>query len=186
MSRHQNKEKEPEPKRSIDEFFVVAIGASAGGLQALESFFSHLPENPGAAFVVVQHLAPDFKSLMPEILQRRTHLPVHSIEDSMLLRPNAVYVLPPRKTLRLKKQQLRLRKQPDTLNYPINEFFQSLAHEWGERTICILLSGTGSDGTQGLQEVSRAGGVALVQSPETAQFTSMPTSGGSDNDSCKN
>ncbi|QUY46010.1 chemotaxis protein CheB [Acaryochloris marina] len=176
MSRHQNKEKEPEPKRSIDEFFVVAIGASAGGLQALESFFSHLPENPGAAFVVVQHLAPDFKSLMPEILQRRTHLPVHSIEDSMLLRPNAVYVLPPRKTLRLKKQQLRLRKQPDTLNYPINEFFQSLAHEWGERTICILLSGTGSDGTQGLQEVSRAGGVALVQSPETAQFTSMPTS----------
>lgn len=176
MSRNQTNQKESDSKRPIDEFFVVAIGASAGGLQALESFFSHLPENSGAAFVVVQHLAPDFKSLMPEILQRRTRIPVHSIEDNMILRPNAVYVLPPRKILRLKKQHLRLRKQPDTLNYPINEFFQSLAQEWGERTICILLSGTGSDGTQGLQEVSRAGGVALVQSPETAQFTSMPTS----------
>lgn len=176
MSRGQNSGKESDQGREIDEFFIVAIGASAGGLQALESFFSHLPENPGAAFVVVQHLAPDFKSLMPEILQRRTSLPVRSIEDSMVLRPNVVYVLPPRKTLHLRKQHLRLRKQPDTLNYPINEFFQSLAQQWGERTICILLSGTGSDGTQGLQEVSRVGGVALVQSPETAQFTSMPTS----------
>ncbi|MGF1535227.1 MAG: chemotaxis protein CheB, partial [Elainellaceae cyanobacterium] len=159
-----------------EEFFVVGIGASAGGVQALESFFSNLPDNPNAAFVVVQHLSPNHRSMMAEILQRKTTLPVQDVEDQTLLEPAKVYVLPPRKSLIVEDRRLCLQDTPNSPHYPINLFFQSLVKGWGERTIAILLSGTGNDGTEGLQAVSRVGGIALVQSPETAQFTSMPTS----------
>ncbi|MBE9116786.1 PAS domain-containing protein [Lusitaniella coriacea LEGE 07157] len=159
-----------------DRFFIVGIGASAGGVQALESFFAGLPDNPNGAFVVVQHLSPNHRSMMTEILQRQTTLPVEEVRDRTLLEPAKVYVLPPRKALTLEDRRLHLEETSDSPRYPINRFFQSLVAGWGERTIAILLSGTGNDGTEGLQAVSRAGGVALVQSPETAQFTSMPTS----------
>ncbi len=157
-------------------FFIVSIGASAGGVQALESFFGNVPDHPNAAFVVVQHLSPNHKSMMSEILQRQTAMPVQEVEDQMPLEPSKVYVLPPGKSLVLENCSLRLQKKSEARNYPINQFFQSLVEEWGERTIAILLSGTGNDGTEGLQAVSRAGGIALVQSSETAQFTSMPSS----------
>ena len=158
------------------QFWVVGLGASAGGLEALFSFFSNLPDNPCAAFVVVQHLSPDFQSLMPELLQRRTKLPVRQIEDEMPLQANYVYVLPPGKNLQITHQHFQLLEQvPEEIHYPINSFFNSLAEEQGQRCIGILLSGTGSDGTEGLQAISRQGGVALVQSPETAQFISMPS-----------
>ena len=156
--------------------FVVGIGASAGGLQALEAFFAHLPENPNAAFVVIQHLSPNFRSLMTELIQRQTKIPVHQIQDGMTLVSNAIYILPPGKNLSLENQQLQLLEQPERFNYPINQFFQALARNCSDRAIGILLSGTGNDGTEGLQAISRAGGIALVQSAETAQFTSMPTS----------
>ncbi|MGF1458951.1 MAG: chemotaxis protein CheB [Leptolyngbyaceae cyanobacterium] len=160
-----------------DKFFIVGIGASAGGVQALELFFKSLPDNPSGAFVVVQHLSPNHRSMMTEILQRQTSLPVQEVKDQILLEPAQVYVLPPRKTMVLRDRRLCLENNtPDAPRGTINRFFQSLVEGWGERTIAILLSGTGSDGTEGLQAVSRAGGVALVQSPETAQFTSMPTS----------
>ncbi|VXD23207.1 chemotaxis protein CheB [Planktothrix paucivesiculata] len=160
-----------------EKFFVVAMGASAGGLQPLEEFFTHLPNNPGAAFVVLQHLSPDFPSLMPELIQRRTSMQVEQIKDGVQLHPNQIYVLPPRHTLTLEKDCLRLEEHlSDRVNYPINIFFKSLAAEWGEKVIGILLSGTGNDGTEGLQAISQKGGVTLVQSPETAQFTSMPSS----------
>lgn len=159
-----------------ENFFIVGIGASAGGVQALESFFNNLPDNPNGAFVVVQHLSPNHPSMMTEILQRQTTLPVQEVQDQMLLEPAKVYVLPPRKSLVLEERRLRLEDVSDSPRYPIDRFFRSLVNGWGERTIAILLSGTGNDGTQGLQAVSRAGGIALVQSPETAQFTSMPTS----------
>jgi len=159
-----------------DHFFIVGIGASAGGVQALEAFFGHLPDEPNAVFVVVQHLSPDHRSMMSEILQRQTDMPVQAVEDGTMVEPGHVYVLPPRKKLALDGQHLRLQNQPESISYPINEFLISLAQNWGERTIAILLSGTGRDGTEGIQEISRAGGVALVQSPETAQFTSMPSS----------
>ncbi len=159
-----------------ESFFIVGIGASAGGVQALESFFNNLPDNPNGAFVVVQHLSPNHPSMMTEILQRQTTLPVQEVQDQMLLEPAKVYVLPPRKSLVLNERRLRLDEVADSPRYPIDRFFRSLVDGWGERTIAILLSGTGNDGTQGLQAVSRAGGIALVQSPETAQFTSMPTS----------
>ncbi|MEQ8962854.1 MAG: chemotaxis protein CheB [Coleofasciculus sp. C2-GNP5-27] len=157
-------------------FFIVGIGASAGGVQALESFFDNLPDDPNAVFVVVQHLSPNHKSMMTEILQRQTVMPVREVQDQMTIEPSHVYVLPPGKNLRLENRQLHLQAKSDALNYPINQFFQSLAQQWGERTIAILLSGTGNDGNEGLQAISRVGGVALVQSPETAQFTSMPSS----------
>lgn len=157
-------------------FFIVAIGASAGGLQALETFFDNLPNHPHAAFVIVQHLSPDFESMMTEILQRRTALPVDSIEDELEIQPSRVYVLPPKKHLIVKDRRLRLIESPDSFDYPIDKFLNSLVEEWSEKIIAILLSGTGSDGTKGIKAVSRAGGIGLVQSPETAQFNSMPGS----------
>ncbi|MBK4731336.1 PAS domain S-box protein [Oxynema sp. CENA135] len=160
----------------MEKLFIVGIGASAGGLQALEQFFKHLPENPNAAFVVVQHLSPNYPSLMTELLQRQTQMAVRQIQDGMTLSRNTVYVLPPGKNLTFEDEKLKLFQQEGGLNYPINRFFQCLARTCAERAIGILLSGTGNDGTQGLQDISRAGGIALVQSAETAQFTSMPTS----------
>jgi two-component system CheB/CheR fusion protein len=160
-----------------EKFFVVAIGASAGGLQPLEEFFTNLPNNPGAAFVILQHLSPDFPSLMPELIQRRTSLEVEQIKDGVQLHPNHIYVLPPRHTLTVEKDYLRLEQHlSERVNDPINIFFKSLAAQWGEKVIGILLSGTGNDGTEGLQVISQKGGITLVQSPETAQFTSMPSS----------
>lgn len=158
------------------DFFVVGIGASAGGIQALESFFEHLPDRPDASFVVVQHLSPDFKSMMTEILQRHTAMTVCQIDDGMLIEPQTVYVLPPGKNTIIQNRRLHLIDRPGYLNYPINLFLESLAKEFAEHAIAVVLSGGGSDGTGGLQSVSRAGGVALVQSPETAQFGSMPVS----------
>ena len=155
-------------------FFIVAIGASAGGLQALETFFDHLPDRPHAAFVIVQHLSPDFESMMTELLQRRTALPVNPIEDSLEIEPGRVYVLPPGKHLIVKDRRLRLVESPNSFDYPIDKFLNSLVEEGHEKIIAILLSGTGSDGTKGIKAVSRAGGIGLVQSPETAQFNSMP------------
>ncbi|MEO0410011.1 MAG: chemotaxis protein CheB, partial [Cyanobacteria bacterium P01_A01_bin.135] len=166
----------PPSSSNAERFFIVGIGASAGGVQALEAFFNNLPDNPEAAFVVVQHLSPKHKSMMTDILQRKTSLPVEEVQDQVLLEPAKVYVLPPRKSVTLEDRRLHLEDAPNSPQRPIDLFFQSLVEGWGERTIAILLSGTGNDGTQGLQSVSRAGGVALVQSPETAQFTSMPTS----------
>lgn len=114
---------------------------------------------------------------MTELLQRQTAMLVQQIQDGMTLSPNTVYVLPPGKNLSLEKQTLKLLDQPERLNYPINQFFPALSTNCAEDGIIgILLSGTRNDGTQGLQAISRADGIALVQSAETAQFTSMPTS----------
>ena len=141
-----------------DQLFVVGIGASAGGLQALEEFFTYLPENLNAAFVVVQHLSPNHPSLMSELLQRQTKMLVQSIQNGLVLEPHTVYVLPPGKNLSLENQTLKLSEKPGGLSYPINEFFQSIATNYSaEHTIGILLSGTGNDGTQGLQAMSRLG-----------------------------
>jgi two-component system CheB/CheR fusion protein len=126
--------KTPDPEK----FFVVGIGASAGGVQALESFFDSLPDNPNGAFVVVQHLSPNHRSMMTEILQRQTTLPVEQVEDQMLLEPAKVYVLPPGKTLTLEDRRLHLEESSESPRQPINLFFQSLVEGWGERTLAIL------------------------------------------------
>ncbi|MDJ0714518.1 MAG: chemotaxis protein CheB [Prochloraceae cyanobacterium] len=161
-------------------FFVIGIGASAGGLKALEDFFENMPADNGASFIVIQHLSPDFKSLMKELLERRTRMAVYRVTDGMKLQPNSIYLIPPRNNLILENRHLRLIEQVDEgrhrFNFPINLCFQSLAADCGDRAIGVILSGTGSDGTQGLQAISEAGGITLVQSPTTAEFDGMPQS----------
>ena len=170
------------PQMSNRDLFVVGIGASAGGLSALEELFSNLSTVSGAAYVVIQHLSPDFKSLMKELLERRTSMQIYRVQDGMELQPNSVYLIPPGQNLALEQNVLRLedrkkdKNQKHELNFPIDLFFSSLAENYGERSIGVILSGSGSDGTRGLKAINEAGGVALVQDPETAEFDGMPVS----------
>lgn len=156
--------------------FVVGIGASAGGLEAIERFFDHVPEDSGLTFVVVQHLSPDFKSLMDELLARHTKLPIHRVEDGMAIQPNAIYLIPRKKNMVLSFGKLMLTDQDQKPgpNLPIDIFFQSLAQDMGDHAVGVVLSGTGSDGSRGLKEIHEAGGLVIVQDPETASFDGMP------------
>jgi two-component system, chemotaxis family, CheB/CheR fusion protein len=160
------------------DFHVVGIGASAGGLEPLERLFSHLPADTGMAFVVLQHLSPDFKSLMGELLARRTAMPVRLAEHDMPVEPDTVYLLPPMKEMIIKDRRLLLSdKDPrHGLSLPIDLFLRSLAQDAGERAIAVILSGSGSDGSRGIQDISRAGGIVFCESPDTAQFNGMPIS----------
>ncbi|MEM6755407.1 MAG: chemotaxis protein CheB, partial [Cyanobacteria bacterium P01_C01_bin.38] len=156
----------------------VGIGASAGGLRALEEFFEHMPTDSSAAFVVIQHLSPDFKSLMKELLGRRTQMAIYRVEEGMVLQPNSIYLIPPGKNLVLENQKLHLLEQEERsrhgLNLPIDLFLESLAKTYAQRAIGVILSGTGSDGTNGLRRIHEAGGFAMVQEPTTAEFDGMP------------
>ncbi|MGE0482668.1 MAG: chemotaxis protein CheB [Gammaproteobacteria bacterium] len=158
--------------------YVVGIGASAGGLEALEAFFAAVPSQTGMAFVVVQHLTPDFKSLMDELLARHTAMAIHVVEQGMTIEPNSVYLIPSRKMMTLEGDCFALTERDPRvgLNLPIDHFFLSLAHEWGENAIGVVLSGTGSDGTRGIRAIHEVGGLVLSQSLETARFDGMPRS----------
>jgi len=155
---------------------VVGIGASAGGLEALQVMFQAIPLESGAAFIVVQHLSPDFPSMMDELLGRTTELPVMMAEHGMPIKPNVVYVNSPGKELSIDRSQFVLtdRERPLSLTMPIDRFFQSLAETFGGKTAAIILSGTGSDGSRGIKAVHDAGGYCIVQEPETAKFDGMP------------
>ncbi len=154
---------------------VVAVGASAGGLDALERFFSSMPADTGAAFVVIQHLSPDHKSMMGRLLGRHTRMPVQQAAQGMTLRPDHIYLIPPASILYLDGSSFRLApKESGALNLPIDLFFQSLAETMGPRSIGVVLSGTGSDGTRGAVAINEAGGFLLAQQPDTAGFDSMP------------
>ncbi len=157
---------------------IVGIGASAGGLEALERFLSHVPKDSGLAFVIVQHLDPTHKGILPELLQRRTPMAVEQIKDRHPVRPNCVYVIPPNKDLSLLRGALHLFEPGATrgLRLPIDFFFRSLAEDQQERSVGIILSGMGSDGTLGLRAIKEMAGVALVQEPATAKFDAMPRS----------
>lgn len=159
-------------------FPIVGVGASAGGLEALEAFFENLPARTGMAFVVVQHLSPDFKSMMDELLARHTSIPIHRVSDGMEVEPDAIYLIPPKKEMAITGGRLHLTdKNPEhALHLPIDIFFRSLAHEVGPRAIAIVLSGTGSDGSRGSLAVHEAGGFVLAQDPESAKFDGMPRS----------
>lgn len=163
----------PEPPR-----FVVGVGASAGGLEALGRFFSALTPALDMAFLVVQHLSPDHRSYMVELLSRRSRLPVLQAEHGAVLEAGHIYMLPPRKLLRLSQGRIVLDDmQPErSLLMPIDLFFHSLAEEWKSRSIAVVLSGTGSDGTQGVRSIKEQGGLVLVQSEDSAEFDGMPRS----------
>ncbi|HEY4186521.1 MAG TPA: chemotaxis protein CheB [Polyangia bacterium] len=156
--------------------FVVGIGASAGGLNALERFFDNLPRETGMAFVVVQHLSPDFKSLMDELLARHTEMPIHPVEDGMRVEPNNVYLIPPKKEMIISDGRLLLsdRERQQELTLPIDVFFRSLAQDCGARAVAIVLSGGGTDGSRGIRDIHAAGGVVMVQDVASAQFDGMP------------
>ncbi len=155
---------------------IVAIGASAGGLEAIEQFFAAVEVPSRFAFVIVQHLSPDFKSLMVELLAKRTSLAVRAVEDGMRPRADAIHLIPPGKTMTLEAGLLRLaeRDPRDFAHHPIDEFFVSLAADRGPDAIGIVLSGSGSDGSRGARAIRAAGGRVLVQLPATARFSSMP------------
>jgi two-component system CheB/CheR fusion protein len=166
------------PQYSSDEplRLVVGIGASAGGLEALEAFFEHVPVGSGMAFVVVQHLSPDFRSLMDEILSRRTELPVLLVEDGVQVAPDHIYLIPAKKEMIISQGRLLLsdRGREQELSLPIDIFFRSLAQDCGARAVAIVLSGGGSDGSRGICDVHDAGGLVLVQDLDSAQFDGMP------------
>lgn len=158
--------------------WIVGVGASAGGLEALEQFFSAMPSDTRMAFVVVQHLSPDFKSLMDELLARHTKIPIQRVEESTRVEANAIYLIPPRKIMTLSYGKLLLTDADDSggLNLPIDKFFTSLAQDAGRRAIAVVLSGTGSDGSRGIRDVHEAGGLVVVQDVESAAFDGMPRS----------
>lgn len=155
---------------------VVGVGASAGGLEALTQLFQSMPAKTGLAFVVVQHLSPEHKSLMAEILSKHATIPVVAITDGMLVEPDRVYLLPPAKEVQIEGSQLRLTERPPhgTLTMPIDIFFESLAREQGPRAVAVVLSGTGSDGSRALPAVKAAGGFVIVQDLGSAKFDGMP------------
>ncbi|MDQ3033940.1 MAG: PAS domain-containing protein [Myxococcota bacterium] len=155
---------------------VVGIGASAGGLAALEQLFDHVPRESGMAYVVVQHLSPDFKSLMDELLARHTDLPIHLVEDGMQVEPDHVYLIPAKKEMIISDGRLLLseRERTQELTLPIDVFFRSLAQDCGPNAVAIVLSGSGSDGSRGVRDVHDAGGLVIVQDIDSAQFDGMP------------
>lgn len=155
------------------EFPVVGIGASAGGLEPIRIVLKDLPTNTGMAFVVIQHLATGQESMLPEILSRFTKMSVLKVEDGMLVKPNHVYVIPPGVTMTFKDGLLKLTPKGKSLR-PIDEFLISLALARKMQAIGIILSGTGNDGTEGLKAIKNEGGITFVQDPESAQYPDMP------------
>lgn len=163
---------------SRDDFFMVGIGASAGGLESLEKLFRAVPDHPGVAFLVVQHLSPEHKSLMPELMARFTRIPILDATDGMQIQVDHIYLLPPGREVELSGETLRVfnRSADRTMSFPIDRMLNSLAEQFGSRSIGVILSGSGSDGSRGVRAVAAKGGLVLVESPETAGFDGMPRS----------
>ncbi|AHF01609.1 chemotaxis protein CheR [Thiomicrospira aerophila AL3] len=156
---------------------IVALGASAGGLEALEEYFKHCPVDLDVAYVVIQHLSPDYKSMMADLLARHTKLPIVTVQQGMALTAGKVFLIPPGVTMRLNGDRFELRdKQPHILSLPIDIFFTSMAKFFHKNAIAIVLSGTGSDGARGALAVYEEGGFVIAQTPSTAKFDGMPRS----------
>jgi two-component system CheB/CheR fusion protein len=156
--------------------YYVGIGASAGGLEAIDEFFTNMPADSGLGFIVIQHLSPDYKSLMVELLSKKTSMPVHRAEEGLTVLPNNVYLIPPKKNLTIFHGKLLLTEQDHGrgINLPIDVFLRSLAEDQAERAVAIILSGTGSDGMRGVRTVKENGGMVMVQDEESAKFDGMP------------
>jgi two-component system CheB/CheR fusion protein len=157
---------------------IVGIGASAGGLEAFEQFFRHAPIDSGMAFVLVPHLDPSHASLLTEILQRATAMPVVEASNKAVVKANYVYVIPPNRDMKILngKLQLSVPKAPRGQRMPIDAFFSSLAEDQAENAVGVILSGTGTDGTLGFRAIFGVGGVTLAQEPNTAKYDGMPQS----------
>ena len=158
-------------------FPIVGIGASAGGLEAFTQLLRALPADTGVAIVLVQHLAPARASLLAEIISRATSMPVMEVHDEPTVKPNHVYVIPPNRDMIVSQGVLKLllRQAARGMHRPVDFFFRSLAEDQGHKSIGVILSGTATDGTLGLEEIKTAGGITFAQD-ETAQYDSMPRS----------
>ncbi|HEV7331418.1 MAG TPA: chemotaxis protein CheB [Flavisolibacter sp.] len=173
----------PEAKQNktslpANEHFIVAIGASAGGLEAIQEFFDNMPSNGNLSFIIVQHLSPDYKSLLVELISKHTFMKVREAAHSMMVEKNCVYVIPNDKLLTIKEGLLQLteKKAEKAPNTAIDIFLKSLAEDQGSKAIAVILSGTGTDGSKGIQAIQHAGGMVLVQDPISAKFDGMPNS----------
>ncbi|WP_345954897.1 chemotaxis protein CheB [Mucilaginibacter sp. PAMB04168] len=160
------------------EGYVVAIGASAGGLEAIHEFFDHMPGNSSFSFIIVQHLSSDYKSLLVELVSKHTHMKVFEATENMSLQPDCVYIIPNNKLMTISHSRLKLaeKNHDKAPNTAIDNFLFSLAHDKQEKAIAIILSGTGTDGTKGIEAIKECGGMVIVQDPETARFDGMPKS----------
>jgi two-component system, chemotaxis family, CheB/CheR fusion protein len=161
-----------------DNHHIVAIGASAGGLEAIHEFFDNTPEHENISYVLIQHLSPDYKSLLVELVSRHTHMKVYEAEDNILVEKNCIYVIPNNKLITIKANKLFL-EDKGTLKAPnnaIDVFLYSLAREKKDQAIAIILSGTGTDGTKGVEAIKKNNGLVIVQDPSTAKFDGMPNS----------
>jgi two-component system, chemotaxis family, CheB/CheR fusion protein len=165
-------------QKETNDFPIVGLGASAGGLEALEAFFSHMPFDSGMGFVIIQHLSPKHKSIMASLLAKDTKMKVLEIIDGMKVKPDHVYLNPPNKNVIIINGVLQLMDPVKTggINLPIDSFFRSMAEEMGEKAICVILSGTATDGTLGLKAVKEFGGLVMVQDPNSAKYDGMPRS----------
>jgi len=165
-------------ERVHSSFPIVGIGASAGGLEAFEKFFTNMPPDSGMAFVIVQHLDPTHKSILGDLITRFTRMKVVAVEDGVQISPNWVYIIPPDKDMAILGGRLHLMvpAAPRGQRHPINFFFRSLAQDCRNRAIGIVLSGTGTDGTQGLRAIKGEAGTVLVEEPSTAKYDGMPRS----------
>jgi two-component system CheB/CheR fusion protein len=156
--------------------YIIAIGASAGGLQEINSFFDHTPLD-GVSYVIVQHLSADYKSMMATLLAKHTKLKVIEVQNDMFVEANNIYLIPSASSMTIADGRLLLTdKLKGAPNYTINTFFNSLAKDSGNKAIGVILSGTGSDGTKGIEAIKKGGGMVMVSDPETAEFNEMPLS----------
>ena len=162
-------------QESTNGFLIVALGASAGGLEPLETFFDRMPADAGIAFVIIQHLAPDHPTALPQILARHTAMSVEEAKNHTQIEPDHVYVIPPNATLTIENGALRVTPAAEArgVRTPIDAFFGSLADDRSENAVCIMLSGTGTDGTLGLRAIKEHGGMALAQSLESAKYDAI-------------
>jgi two-component system CheB/CheR fusion protein len=154
------------------------VGASAGGLEAFQNFLYAAPADSGFAYALVQHLDPNHESMLAELLSRRTQMPVRQITHGMVIEPNNVYLIPPNASLEIENARHMLTEfsEPRGFRRPIDTFFRSLALDQGPNAACIVLSGTGGDGSEGLRAIKEAGGLTLVQEPDSAKYDGMPKS----------
>ena len=167
--------RDPEPRPTAHR--IVAIGASAGGFKPLEEFLRQTPSDTGMAYIIVQHLDPNHRTLLPELLQRATSMPVREAQQHMRVDADHVYVIPPNTELRVVDGYLELKApaEPRGMRLPVDVLFSSLASSMGDHAIAVVLSGMGADGTLGLQAIKAVGGLSAAQEPRSAQFNSMPS-----------
>lgn len=172
------KNKHFDSKATELDFPIIGIGASAGGLEALNAFLSNVPENSGLSFVIVQHLDPTHNGILAELLQRTTMMKVIQVKENTLVQPDCVYIIPPGKKMSIAHGTLNLLDYPahHAQHLPIDFFFLSMADDLQEKGVGVLLSGTGTDGTLGLKAVKEKGGAIFIQEPSSAKFDSMPRS----------